>query len=233
MTLLLKAKSRSITGGKVKELRHSGQIPAIIYGHGFKNLNITISDLDFKKIFKQAGESSLVNLVVDDGEPTQVLIHDIQYQPLKNTVQHVDFYHVNADEKITAEAGLHFVGDAPAVKELSGVLVTPLNKVRIECLPKDLIHELDVNLSTLKTFDNSIRLKDLVVPSGVKIVDSLDEVVALVEAPRSEEEMKSLEEKPEAKIEEVKTVKEEAEGAKEKAEGEEKASTEKQTKPAK
>ncbi|MDD2647079.1 MAG: 50S ribosomal protein L25 [Patescibacteria group bacterium] len=220
MTLSLKAKSRTITGGKVNELRKEGQIPAIVYGHGFKNVNIIVSDGDFKKVFKEAGESSLVSLVVDDAKPIQVLVHDIQYQPLKNTIQHIDFYHVKADEKITAEAGLRFIGDAPAVKELSGVLVTPITKVKIECLPKDLVHELEVDISTLNTFEDAIRIKDLVVPAGIKIVGSLDEVVALVEAPRSEEELKSLEEKPEAKVEDVKTVKEETKAAEDKIEEE-------------
>ncbi len=209
MVLSLNAKTRTKTGRKVNALRGRGQIPAVVYGHGLKNKNITVSAVDFKKVFKEAGESSLVNLIIDDQKPIQVLIHDTQYQPIKNTVQHIDFYQVKAGEKITAEAGLHFVGEAPAVKELSGVLVTPLTKIKIECLPKDLIHELEVNLSFLKSFDETIRLKDLVMPLGVKILGSPEEVVALVEAPRSEEEIKKLEEKPEEKIEEIKTVKEE------------------------
>lgn len=210
MTLSLNVKTRTVTGSKVNGLRQNGQVPAIVYGHGLKNQNITVPELEFNKVLKEAGESSLINLVVDKADPIQVLIHDLQYDPIRIKIQHIDFYQVRADEKITAEVNFHFVGDAPAIKDLSGILVTPLTKVKIECLPKDLIHELEVNLSGLKSFSDIIRVKDLIVPAGMEVLNASDEVVALVEEPRSEEEMKALEEKPEAKVEDIKTVKEEA-----------------------
>jgi len=209
MTLSLNAKARTIMGGKVNALRQEGQIPAVIYGHGLKNQNITVSAIEFNKIFKEAGESSLVDLKIDDKKSLQVLIHDLQYDPIKNTIKHIDFYQVNVTEKITAEVKLKFIGESAAVKGQGGVLVTPLTKVKIECLPKDLMHELEVDISVLKTFDDAVRVKDLIIPAGIKILAALDQTVALVEAPRSEEEIKKLEEKPEEKVGEVKTVKEE------------------------
>lgn len=209
MTLSLNVKIRTVTGGKVNGLRHQGQIPAVVYGHGLKNQNITVAALEFNKLFKEAGESSLVDLKIDDKKPIQVLIHDLQYDPVKHVIRHIDFYQVNVTEKIIAEVKLKFIGESPAVKEQGGVLVTPITKVKIECLPKDLIHELEVDISSLKTFDDTIRIKDLIIPAGIKILAAVDQAVVLVEAPRSEEEIKKLEEKPEEKAGEVKTVKEE------------------------
>ena len=209
MTLSLNVKSRTITGGKVNALRQEGLIPAVVYGHGLKNQNIVVPAIEFNKLFKEAGESSLVDLKVDDKKPIQVLIHDLQYDPIKNNIEHIDFYQVNVSEKITAEVKLKFIGESPAVKGQGGILVTPITKIKIECLPKDLMHELEIDISSLKTFDNIVRIKDLTVPVGIKVLVATDQVVALVEAPRSEEELKQLEEKPEEKVGEIKTVKEE------------------------
>jgi large subunit ribosomal protein L25 len=206
--LSLVAQSRNILGKKVKDIRLKGLIPAVIYGHGVKSRSITVSEKDFKNIFKQAGESSLIDLKIDDGKPVQVLVHDIQIDPLTNIIQHVDFYQVKTGEKITVEVELKFTGESPAVKELGGVLVTPLNKLKIECLPKDLVHEIEVNISNLKTFEDIIRIKDLTLPASIKVLGSADEVVALVESPRAEEELKALEEKPVEKVEEVEAIKE-------------------------
>ena len=209
MTLSLNVKARTVTGGKVNRLRYKGQIPAVVYGHGLKNQNITVAALEFNKLFKEAGESSMVDLKIDDKKPIQVLIHDLQYEPVKHTIRHIDFYQVNVTEKITAEVKLKFVGESPVVKGQGGVLVAPITKVKIECLPKDLIHELGVDISSLKTFDDTIRIKDLIIPTGIEILAVIDQVIVLVEAPRSEEEIKKLEEQPEEKVGEVKTIKEE------------------------
>jgi len=209
MTLSLNVKARTVMGGKVNGLRQKGLIPAIVYGHGLKNQNLTVAAVEFNKIFKEAGESSLIDLKVDDKKSIQVLIHDLQYDPVKYTIRHIDFYQVNVTEKITAEVKLKFTGESPAVKGQGGVLITPLTKVKIECLPKDLIHELEVNTSSLKTFDDAVRIKDLIIPAGIKILAAAGQAVVLVEAPRSEEEIQKLEEKPEEKVGEVKTVKEE------------------------
>lgn len=206
--LSLVAQLRNVLGKKVKDIRPKGLIPAVIYGHGIKSRSITVVEKDFKNIFKQAGESSLIDLKIDDGKPVQVLVHDMQIDPLTNIIQHVDFYQVKVGEKITVEVELKFTGESPAIKELGGVLVTPLNKLKIECLPKDLVHEIEVNIYNLKTFEDIIRIKDLTLPASIKVLGSADEVVALVETPRAEEELKTLEEKPVEKVEEVEAIKE-------------------------
>ena len=205
--LTLKAQSRKLVGRKTKALREQGLIPAVVYGHGFKSKSIQVPYLEFEKIFKQVGESSIINLVIDTVKPQpqpkaglpqdekagpplaeiKVLIHDIQYHALTNQIQHIDFYKIKADEKITVEVELEFISEAPAVKELSGVLFNNLDKVEIECLPENLIHKIEVDISKLKTFDDIIRVKDLNVPQGIKILKDLSEMVIQVQRPRAEE----------------------------------------------
>jgi large subunit ribosomal protein L25 len=110
------------------------------------------------------------------------------------------------DKTLTAEVQLIFEGEAPAVKSLDGILVKNITEVEVEALPKDLPHEIKVDISSLDSFDKHIRIKDLQLPLGVKILAEAGEVVVLVKPPRTEEELKALEEKPEEKVEEVEVV---------------------------
>jgi large subunit ribosomal protein L25 len=114
-------------------------------------------------------------------------------------------------EKINAEVNLNFVGESKAVKELGGILVKNLTAIKIECLPVDLIHEIDVDISPLQTFDDAIRVKHLKLPEAITINEKEDEVIVSVQPPRSEEELKSLEEKVEEKVEEIGQVEEKKE----------------------
>ncbi|MCG2686709.1 50S ribosomal protein L25, partial [Candidatus Parcubacteria bacterium] len=149
--LSLKAQPRELKGRKTKKIKEQGLIPAVVYGHGFKSKSIQVLALDFKKVFKEAGESSIINLEIEGDKPIKVLVYDMQRHPLKDNLQHIDFYKIKEGEKIKVETGLKFIGEAPAVKELGGVLFNNLSEVEIECLPEDLIHEIEVDISVLKT----------------------------------------------------------------------------------
>jgi len=212
--LFLKAKTRKILGNRVQTLRRKNLIPAVVYGHGLKTNPLVIEYKPFEKIYLTAGESSLIDLGIDEKDSVKVLIQDVQTDPISGSYLHVDFHQVKMTEKITTEVILDFVGESRAVKELGGILVRNLDQVRIECLPKDLIHSIKVDISTLDTFEKIIRVADLKLPAGIEVKDKQEEVITLVQPPRTEEELKELEEKPEeAKVEEVEKVekKEEAE----------------------
>jgi len=213
--LTLKVETRELKGKKNKELRRNNKIPGVVYGHGFSNKNIAVNYNDFKEVFERAGESSLINLVIDNEAPIKVIIQDVQFDPVSDKFIHVDFHKVKMTEKITTEIELKFVGEALAVKELGGVLVRALEKVEVECLPGDLVSEIEVDLSPLKTFDDIIYVKDLKVPEKITLLEKSDEVVAKVQAPRTEEELKALEEEVEEKVEEVEGVSEKEEEKKE------------------
>lgn len=198
----LSAHIRKIKGRKTNLLRKKKIIPAVVYGHGFGSLSIEVMYADFLKVYETVGESSLINLEINDApdktgkKSVTSLIYKVQYHPLTDKIIHVDFYKIKAGEKITVEVRLKFVGVPPAVKDLGGTLVTSLSKIEIECLPEDLINEIEVDISSLQAFGDIIRIKDLRVPPTVGILQDLESTVTLVEQPRKEEEEKPEEEIP-------------------------------------
>jgi len=205
---------------KAKKIRNDKKIPAVIYGSDFDSLAISVDELEFNKVFEQAGESSLINLGIDDDKSEKVLVQDVQKDPVTLNVIHIDFYKVNMKEKIKTAIPIVEVGEAPAIVDLEGILVTNKDEVEVECLPADLIPEIEVDLSVLKTFDDTIHVSDLNVPAGIEILDDPEEVVFLVQPPRSDEELAELEEEVKEDVESV-----EVEGEK-KEEGEESETTE-------
>ncbi|MBI3261211.1 50S ribosomal protein L25 [Candidatus Berkelbacteria bacterium] len=188
---------------KAKPLLKEGRVPGIVYGHGFTNEAVLIAKKDLVKAHEQAGQSSLIELSVGEKEAFKVLIHDLQYDPVSDEPIHVDFYRVKMTEKIKTEIPLKFVGEAPAVEDLQGTLIQNKDELRVEALPQDLVHEIEVDISRLKTFEDKIHVKDLTIPNGIEVQEEPEEVVALVQPPRSEEELAALEEKVEEKVEDV------------------------------
>jgi len=207
--LKLEAKKREIKGKKVKTLRLEGQIPAVVYGHGVESKDLTVDYRGFEKVFNKAGESSLIDLDVEGGSPVKVLVHEVQYDPLKGTINHVDFRQVNMKEKLEAEVILKFIGEAPAVKAQGAILVRNMDTITVRCLPGDLVHEIEVDLSKLANIDDRIAVSSLAIPPGVELMADPSDLIIVANAPISEEELASLEAKPEADISAVKVVTEE------------------------
>lgn len=192
-TITLTAVKRTVLGKQNKKIRAAGKIPAVLYGHGLKTQSLELNEKEFLKAYKQAGESSLLSLNVD-GKQLPVLINDVQYHYLNDNPIHVDFHAISMTEKLKAHIPLHFEGEAPAVKALGGVLVKNISEVEVECLPTDLPSNIVVDISNLSTFENVIRVSDLKVSDKVKVLAQPEDVVVKVAPPRSEEELKSLEE---------------------------------------
>src|SRR3989344_4701434 len=191
--IAITATKRTITGKHVSKLRKAGSLPAVLYGHEVETQTIEINERDFAKVLKTAGESTIVNLVVD-GKTQPVLIHDVQNHYLTEAPIHVDFFAVNMTEKLKVKVPLHFVGESMAVKSLGGTLVKNLAEVEVECLPADLPHAIEVDISAIVTFEIVIRLSDLKVSGKVEVLGNPQELVVSVVPPRSEEEMKALDE---------------------------------------
>jgi len=194
MELVIKADKRDIVGKKNAILRSEGKIPAVIYGHGFKSLNLAVNQRDFVKVFTQAGQSKIIGLSIGQDKPVQVLIHDVQYHPISSLPLHIDFYQVKMDEKIKAKVPLRFVGEAKAVFEKGGSFITNIEEVEVETLPADLPSEIEVDISKLDDFDKAIHISDLKLPPRVELLEEESELVAKVEPPRSDEELAELEE---------------------------------------
>lgn len=190
----LQATTREITGKKVKKLRLTGLVPANLYGHEAKNQNLSLDLLNFNRVYREAGTSNLVDLTVDNGSPTKVLLKEPQIDAIKSIPQHVDIYQVNMSEKLTTEIPLSYINESPAVVELEGSLVKNIDALEVECLPADLISEFEVDLSLLKTFDDVIHVSDIKISDKIEVKADPEEIVAQVMAPRTEEELEALNE---------------------------------------
>lgn len=191
---------------KAKSIRNEKKIPAVVYGNDFKNTSIAIDAAIFNKIFAQAGESSLINLKIESEPAIKVLVHDIQKNPVTGDIIHIDFYKVNMKEKIKTAIPIVETGEAPAVLDLEGALINNKDEVEVECLPGDLIPEIVVDISVLKTFDDVIKVSDLKVPAGIEILDDAEEVIFLIQPPRTDEELAELEEEVKEDVEAVEGV---------------------------
>ena len=221
-TLELKSKKRTLLGKKVKSLRREGIIPAVVYGGKEGSVPIELDLKEFSKVFKTAGETTLIRLLVDSEKFKNVLVHDISHDSVSEEINHVDFYEVKMDEKITTEVPLIFIGNAPAVTDLGGVLVKAMQELEVRALPSDLPRQIEIDISQLKTFDDNILVRDIELPKNVEILEDLKTSVATVIPPRSEAEMEALKGEVEEKVGEVKVETEEK--VKER-EGEEKPKT--------
>lgn len=182
----LKAIKRDILGSKVHTLREQGLIPAEVYGQGSTNEHLTVNEKEFAKVFKEAGENTVVTLVVE-GKKVPVLIYDVIINPISDKVEHIDFFIVNMKEEIETAIPFEFVGESMAVKAQAGVLVKSMHEIEVRALPAHLPHSIEIDLSVLENIHDSIHVKDLKVSTGVKLLAEPDAVVATVMEQETEE----------------------------------------------
>jgi len=183
MELTIEAQGRAVLGKQNIKL----------YGKGKDSQHLQVVAKQFDKIYRKAGANTLVNLKIDGKIEKRVLIHDVAKHYMKDEAIHVDFYEVDLTKTTHAKVPLEFIGIAPAVKELGGILMKVANEIEVEALPADLPHKIEVNIEVLKTFENSIRLSDIKVSDKVKILGNPEDMIISVQAPRSEEELANLE----------------------------------------
>lgn len=212
----LQAETRTRLGRKAAAMRKQGILPAVVYGEKVPSQAIAVPLMAFERVWRSAGESTLLELRVGDTSHT-VLIHDVSYDPITTRPTHADFYAVRMDKHLRVKVPITFDGESPAVKNEGGILVKVVQELEIEAMPGDLPHNLTADLSLLKAFGNRILVHDIPAPKGVKILASPDEVVAIVDAPRSDEELAALNEAVGA-VAEVKTERETEKEAKAEAE---------------
>lgn len=199
--LELQADVRKVTGRKVKQLRQEGLVPAILYG----NTDVTLLQVNAKtlgKVLEAGGGHQLVSLKIDRRRPQLTLLRDIQRDPVRRNLLHVDFYAVKMDQKITAVVPVVLEGEAPGV-EAGGVLSHSLNSIEVECLPNDLINSIVVNVDGLVNINDFITVADLDVPGSVRLLSEPDAVVVKVQPPQVSEELEELEEEEKAAEPEV------------------------------
>lgn len=192
--IVISAISRDSLGKKNAELRKNGSIPAVVYGNNKENLNVSLDAKEFNKAFMIAGHSAIVELKVGDSDGENVLIQDISIDPIRNEIEHADFYRVNMNKTIKTEVPLHFIGESPAVFQQEGSLFKNIEEVEVETLPANLPPHIEIDISGLDDFSKSIHISDIKAPEGVEILEDAEQLICKVDPPRSEEEMAALDE---------------------------------------
>lgn len=212
MNHVLHAEKRDLRGKQLQAARRDGVLPAVVYGPKEEALALSLSYAEFEKVFKEAGESTIITLA-GAGEGLDVLVQDVAYHPVTGAPLHVDLYAVEKGKKVQVNVPIEFVGEAPVLK-LEGVLTKVLHEIEVEAMPKDLPHEIVVDVSGLADFEDHITVADLVVPAGVTILNDAEETVVSV-AKAEEEPEEPAEAIDMASIEVEAKGKKEEEGAEE------------------
>ena len=185
--VVLKAVRRQVVGKQVKALRREGRLPAVIYGHHIKPISIELDMRDASRSLTGLAPSTLISVEVD-GEAHTTLVREKQRNKISGMLLHIDFMAVSMKEKLRSQVYIEITGLAPAIKEFSGVLVSGLDEVEVECLPGDLPERIVVDVSGLNKIGDGIYIRNLVVLEGVKILDDPDTMVALIASQAAVEE---------------------------------------------
>jgi len=186
----LNAEVRKVSGRKVKTLRVQGWLPANVYGKKIKSAAVQVDLKEFAKVFAQAGETGLVNLVIKNGKTQEkaVLISNVQLNPVSDALIHADFRQVDLTEKITAEVPVEIIGESPAEKQNLGTVVQYLDEIEVEALPTDLPEKFVIDVSKLAEVDQAVIAKDLSFDKKkVSLKIDPEEIVVKVEPPQKEE----------------------------------------------
>ncbi len=182
----LKATTRTVLGKKVKNLRSEGVLPAEMFGHDVPNLHLSVIEKEFVKLYRAAGENTIIDLVTDDGKKNPALILNVSRDPLTQKILSIDLYRVRMDEKIKTKVPITFTGDAPATKD-GFIVVKVTNEIEIEALPKNIPNRFTVSLAKLTSLGQAVHVSDLEAPKDVRILSNPTTVVVTINERAKEE----------------------------------------------
>ena len=213
------ASSRETTGKKVKALRKKGFTPIHIYGKARESKALQADAKSLQRILLKVGKNRPVSIVQgakDSGESdTVAFVREVQRHPVSGDLLHVDFYLVSVKERMTAEVPVILFGEAPAMRAGGGILIHALHSLDVECLPMDVPDGIKVDISSLDDFEKVVRVADVSVAGNVTILNDPNEMIAKVNPPRMEEEVKAEVAAPEEGAEEAGAEAKAEEGAEE------------------
>lgn len=185
--IALKAGKRSNIGKGLFALRKAGKIPGIVYGPGIESLPIELDSREGTRVLNGVTGSTLIQLTIDKKEYA-VLVRDLQRDSIRLDILHVDLYAVPTDRIIRVRVPLAFHGTSAAVRDFGGILVHLVSDLEVECLPRDLVNEIRVDISALDKLGASIAIKDIVLPNGIKVLMDMEEGVITVTTIKEEVE---------------------------------------------
>ena len=204
---MLSVRPRSVRGKEVAKLRRQGTLPGVVYGAGQESMPIAIDAREFEILRRQAGRNAVVDLQLDGDKPKPVLLHVIQEHPVTRKPIHIDFLAVNMEEERTIDVAILIIGESEAVDKQGGVLLHLRGEVQIRAKPDDIPSGVELDITPLIDFEQTLHASDLLMPPGVTLVTDQTEAVARVQAPRLEEVEEVVEE-----VEGVECVEPAAEG---------------------
>ncbi|MBU6426933.1 50S ribosomal protein L25 [Patescibacteria group bacterium] len=185
LSLTVEKRDKAVGTGKADILRKAGKLPAVFYGPKEENTPITVDAKEFGKVLKKAGESSVI-ILKDGAHEHEALIHEVDLHPVTGEPRHADFYVIEKGKKVEVEVPLVFAGISPAVKDKGGILVKVMRELAIEAAPRDLPHEITVDISKLVELNDTVHAKDILLPKGVELKVNPEEVVASVSEAKEE-----------------------------------------------
>ncbi len=186
--VVLKASPRSVTGKQVRRLRREGLLPAVLYGHKFEPMAISLNAHDTALALSGLSQSALVTIELD-GKEYPALVRERQKNYIRNEFIHIDFQVVSRTEKLRTNVSIELHGVSPAVKDFNGVVVSGVTQVEVECLPQDLPERIVLDITKLVNIGDGIYVRDLVLPEGVTIHQPPEEMIVMISAPEQEVEV--------------------------------------------
>ena len=185
---VLAATRRTEIGKHVAQLRRSGRVPAVVFGHGLDSIPVSLDLHEFEHIRRTAHANTIISLKIDGKDVHKVLVHGVQIDPRHRKMLHVDLFELKSGEEVTVEIQLHTTGESFAVARLGGTLLHNIDRIKIRALPENLPDSLEYSIDSLVDFDTAIHLRDLPIPANVTLLSDPDEVVAKVAPPHVVEE---------------------------------------------
>ncbi|GAE31747.1 50S ribosomal protein L25/general stress protein Ctc [Halalkalibacter hemicellulosilyticus] len=192
MATVLQANPREdLRGSATRKIRKKGYVPAVIYGSKTESQPVSVEGVDLLKTIRDVGKNGLFSLDIEGKSKHQVMVHDIQVDPLKNEYLHIDFFEVDMQSEIVAEVSVRLEGEAPGEKE-GGVVSHLLYDISVKCLPADIPEEIVVDVSNLAIGD-SIQVADIRSSLKAEVVNEDEETIVTVQAPAAEVEPEGTE----------------------------------------
>lgn len=183
--VVLHAENRTVKGKQVRQLRRSGKLPGVIYGHHLEPTALSLDLKEATKVLNALSGSSLITVDIE-GKEEAALVREKQKDYIKGTLLHVDFQAVSLTEKLTAGVEIELVGIAPAVKDFNGVVVSGLDEIDVECLPQDLPEKIVVDISILAKVGDAIYVRDLPAIENVTVMNHPEDLIVIISATKEE-----------------------------------------------
>ena len=190
----LELEPRELLGKKVKQLRREGIIPVHLYGPDSESRPLQCQGHKLIQVLSLAGGNTAIEVSIQGESGTHLAFaREIQWEPMLDTVLHVDFLLADINRPVTAQVPIILTGESAGARSVGGSIVHQLRQLDVQALPLEMPGQIELDLAVLTESDSVIRVSDIILPSNVTILTDLEELVVRVELPRVEVEFEAAE----------------------------------------